>query len=356
MNTKKITPLFYLFLIGIFFESLDAFSLFSIPMPWIGVSIFIFVYVIYYFFGFEIEFNQFDSLRVLLLYITSVTLIRAVAYSPDLPEFATSTFTQYISLRLLKLLGFIAVIWFVYTLNHYFERDTIIKFISFIGITVSVLSLISYFSYIFDFQDFSRNRPGSGGWSQPIKRACSILRNYGTFREPSFLAVWLAPIIPLNFYLARKQSVWYGLSILPILAIILSRSLTGVISLILGILFASILWTLKNKNFDLLFIIPIILLLLSSFIGNSIGYKFPALDPSMCPPESPDKCNCSLYDDKLDEAKNSESVTKSLFERITLITRGGLDGFENITILNEYISGENIQIFGQGLGLSLIHI
>ncbi len=72
----------------------------------------------------------------------------------------------------------------------------------------------------------------------------------------------------------------------------------------------------------------------------------------MCPPESPDKCNCSLYDDKLDEAKNSESVTKSLFERITLITRGGLDGFENITILNEYISSENIQIFGQGLGIA----
>ena len=103
-------------------------------------------------------------------------------------------------------------------------------------------------------------------------------------------------LFPLNFYLARKQAIWYGLSILPILAIILSRSLTGVISLILGILFAAVLWTLKNKNFDLLFIIPIIFLLFSSFIGNSIGYKFPALDPSMCPPESPDKCNCSLYD------------------------------------------------------------
>ena len=72
----------------------------------------------------------------------------------------------------------------------------------------------------------------------------------------------------------------------------------------------------------------------------------------MCPPESPDKCNCSLYDDKLDEAKNSESVTKSVFERITLITRGGLDGFENISILNQYISSENFQIFGQGLGIA----
>ena len=105
MKTKKITPLFFLFLIGIFFESLDAFSLFSIPLPWIGISIFIFIYIIYYFFGFEIEFNHFDSLRILLLYFVSITLIRAVSYSPDLPEFATSTFTQYISLRLIKLLG-----------------------------------------------------------------------------------------------------------------------------------------------------------------------------------------------------------------------------------------------------------
>ena len=157
MKTKKITPLFYLFLIGIFFESLDAFNLFSIPLPWIGVSIFILIYVIYYVFGYEIEFNQFDSLRVLLLYFTSVTLIRAVA--PELPEFATSSFTQYISIRLLKLLGFIAVVWFVYTLSNYIERDTIIKFISVVGILVSLLSLISYFSYIFDFRTFQEIDP-----------------------------------------------------------------------------------------------------------------------------------------------------------------------------------------------------
>ena len=352
MKLKKITPLFYLFLIGILFEGLDAFTLFSIPLPWIGISIFVLIYIIYYFFGLEIEFNEFDSLRILLFYFISVTLIRAVSYNPDLPEFATSTFSQYVSLRLLKLLGFIAVIWFINTLSNYLERDTIIKFISYIGILVSLLSLISYSSYIFDFQDFSRNRPGSGGWSQPIKRACSILRNYGTFREPSFLAVWLASIIPLNFYLARKQSIWYGFSLLPILAIILSRSLTGVISLIIAILITTILWTIKNKKFEYLYFIPIVFILFSSFIGNSIGYKFPALDPSMCPPESPDKCNCSLYDDQLDEAKNSESVTKSIFERITLITRGGLDGFENINILNDYISNENLQIFGQGLGIA----
>ena len=35
-----------------------------------------------------------------------------------------------------------------------------------------------------------------------------------------------------------------------------------------------------------------------------------------------------------------------------MITRGGLDGFENISILNQYISSENFQIFGQGLGIA----
>jgi hypothetical protein len=86
-----------------------------------------------------------------------------------------------------------------------------------------------------------------------------------------------------------------------------------------------------------------------------MSYKFPALDPSMCPPESPDKCNCSLYDDKLDEAKNSESFTKSIFTRLTLISSGGIDAFENISFLKNYIVSENIKILGDGLGTSNIN-
>ena len=54
---------------------------------------------------------------------------------------------------------------------------------------------------------------GSGGWTQPIERACSILRNYGTFREPSFLAIWTVPFIPYFFYLGKKNKKWYFLSL-----------------------------------------------------------------------------------------------------------------------------------------------
>ncbi len=340
---------------GIFLEGLDAFSIYSIPVPWIGAVLIIGLYIINYYFGFEFEFDELPSLRIWLFYLSIVTLVRALSFNKLLPEFATTTFFEYISLRLIKLLIFITAIWAIHLLNKYFDKDKIIKYIAYAGVAISIFSLYSYFSYVFELPDFTRTRPGSGGWTQPIKRACSILRNYGTFREPSFLAAWSAPLIPLFFYLARKRNIWYLLSLIPIISIVLTRSLTGVVSLLATFILISLIWTIKKRSFNLSLLIPIIFLLLASVFSNNIAYKFPALDPSMCPPESPDKCNCSIYDDKLDEAKNSESVTKSIFSRLTLITSGGLGGFENISYLKEYLSSQNIKLIGEGIGIANIN-
>ena len=76
----------------------------------------------------------------------------------------------------------------------------------------------------------------------------------------------------------------------------------------------------------------------------------------MCPPESADKCDCSIYDDDQDLAKNSSNIYQSVFERFSIISSGGIGGFENIDILGKYISTQKLKIFGEGLGLSLIHI
>ena len=74
----------------------------------------------------------------------------------------------------------------------------------------------------------------------------------------------------------------------------------------------------------------------------------------MCPPESADKCNCSIYDDEQDLAKNSSNIYQSVFERFSIISSGGIGGFENIDILGEYISTRKFKIFGEGLGISNI--
>ena len=105
------------------------------------------------------------------------------------------------------------------------------------------------------------------------------------------------------------------------------------LSLVLMYLLASIL-------------IPILAILLTSLLSNNISYTFPALDPSMCPPNSADKCDCSIYDDELDEAKNTQNIAESIFSRASLLLRGGIDGFGNFPYLIEHLTSQGVNFFG----------
>ena len=354
MKIKKQNIVLSILLSSIFLEGLDAFSIFAVPFPWFGVSILLLIIPAYYVFNFDLSSLNFGSLKYWILYVVTVTIIKAISFDLEMPQYATSTYSQFISLRVTKIISFFIVVWIIQFLASYFTKDQLIEYIAYIGVIISVLSLYSYFSFFLDFPDFNRTRAGSGGWSQPIQRACSVLRNYGTFREPSFLAVWTVPFIPLNFYLARKNNKWYFLSILPILSLILTRSLTGVISVLVACLVVLFVYLLKTKKLELNFVYPIIMILFVSLIANNISFKFPPLDPSMCPPNSSDKCDCRIYDDSLDEAKNSENIAESIFSRATLIVGGGIDGFGNFSYLTNHILNENIKLFGDGLGSSNI--
>ena len=63
-----------------------------------------------------------------------------------MPEYATTTFSQYISLRILKLLGFIVAIWAVHLINVYLNKEKIIEYIVYVGVIISLLiSLFLFF-------------------------------------------------------------------------------------------------------------------------------------------------------------------------------------------------------------------
>ncbi len=354
MKIKNLNLPLLIFAIAFFLEGLDAFSIAKIPLSWIGILAYVFIFIYLKFtkkmeYIFEITF-----IKYFLYYLIFVTIIRAITFDLNMPEYASTSLAEYIGLRLLKILSFYTIISLTI---HFIKKkniDYVIKLFAYMAVFISLLSLYSYFSYIFDWTDFSRTRAGTGGWSQPIRRACSILRNYGTFREPSFLAVWVTPAIPLIFYLARKSKIWYLISLIPILSLVLTRSLTGIISVLFVFSIAILLDFYKNKTFNFLLVLPILFIFLMTIFGNNFGYKFPALDPSMCPPESADKCDCSIYDNEQDIAKNSSNVYQSVFNRISIIASGGIGGFENIDILSQYIGNSNLKIFGDGLGLSNI--
>ena len=349
---KKSNFLNIVFFLALFLEGLDAFSLFTIPLSWIGVVVFVSIYLYLKFVSKEGYIFDLIGIKYFLYYLVVVTLIRTITFDYDVPELATTNVYEYLALRLLKILSFYGVISITVWLTLKKGIEFVTQLIVYVGIAISLLSLYSYFSYVFDWSDFVRNRPGSGGWTQPIRRACSVLRNYGTFREPSFLAVWIAPIIPLIFKFARKNSIWYLVSIIPILSLVLTRSLTGVVSILLVFGLVFVFKLVRLKSFDFHLVIPVLLILLVSIFSNNLSYKFPALDPSMCPPESADKCNCSIYDDEQDKAKNSNNVFESIFNRVSIISSGGIGGFESIDILSQYIQSENLKIFGDGLGIS----
>ena len=337
-------------LIFIILEGLDAFSIRNIPIYWIGVSFLISVFGILYFSGFRISNLNLVNLRNWIIYGILITLVQSLFNDLVLPVYASTSYFQYISLRLLKLVLFLFII---YSFNYLFQKYSFEKIISYLLIScliISALSLISYFSYLIGYSDFPRNRSGSGGWTQPIERACSILRNYGTFREPSFLAIWTVPFLPYFFYLGKTNKKWYFLSLIPMLSITLSRSLTGYTALFVSSFLIFIVVFLVNKKIELNLIIMLGLFLITTFFSSSLSYQFP--------PETKE-CNISgecvcIAEDKLDELKNSENIPDATFGRFSEISSRGLDAFENTAFLIDYINNEGFSIFGDGFGHSNI--
>ena len=337
-------------LIFIILEGLDAFSIRNIPIYWIGVSFLISVFGILYFSGFRISNLNLVNLRNWIIYGILITLVQSLFNDLVLPVYASTSYFQYISLRLLKLVLFLFII---YSFNYLFQKYSFEKIISYLLIScliISALSLISYFSYLIGYSDFPRNRSGSGGWTQPIERACSILRNYGTFREPSFLAIWTVPFLPYFFYLGKTNKKWYFLSLIPMLSITLSRSLTGYTALFVSAFLIFIVVFLVNKKIELNLIIMLGLFLITTFFSSSLSYQFP--------PETKE-CNISgecvcIAEDKLDELKNSENIPNATFGRFSEISSRGLDAFENTAFLIDYINNEGFSIFGDGFGHSNI--
>ena len=337
-------------LIFIILEGLDAFSIRNIPIYWIGVSFLISVFGILYFSGFRISNLNLVNLRNWIIYGILITLVQSLFNDLVLPVYASTSYFQYISLRLLKLVLFLFII---YSFNYLFQKNSFEKIISYLLIScliISALSLISYFSYLIGYSDFPRNRSGSGGWTQPIERACSILRNYGTFREPSFLAIWTVPFMPYFFYLGKTNKKWYFLSLIPMLSITLSRSLTGYTALFVSAFLIFIVVFLVNKKIELNLIIMLGLFLITTLFSSSLSYQFP--------PETKE-CNISgecvcIAEDKLDELKNSENIPDATFGRFSEISSRGLDAFENTAFLIDYINNEGFSIFGDGFGHSNI--
>ena len=354
MILKNKNLIYLILFIAFLFNALDAFSIFGIPFPWLSTAIFILL-----FFNFFIDEKfKISSLTsqyfFWTLYCICITLIFLFFQYETLMTNSVANPLLYVSLRLLNFFSFFSIIYSVNKILNNDNTNKIIELISYASIIISILSLISYFSYVMNFPDLARNRMGTGIGFQSIVKACTVLRNYGTFREPSFLAIWIAPTIPLYFYNAREKKYWYVLSLLPITCLVLTRSLNGVVSFIIAAFLVFMLSSYKLSKLNLQLLIPIFVLITCLVFSNLFAYKFPPLDEDQCPPYSPDYCSCEYYDDDQDRAKNSTNIATSIFSRLFAVINSGIGSFESLNIVRENIYENNISILGSGLGISNI--
>ena len=349
-KAKKINISFLI--LSLIFTGLDAYTFQEIPFSWIGYAMSAIILLVI---GLD-KFKKFLYSKFLITYWIAyailITLIQYFNYSEEVPDLKYSSFDRYILLRLLVIIFFLFTLSNLYNISNHFSFEILAKIIIYSSLFISIMSLISYFSYVFEYSDFYRNRIGTNSNSiQKVLDACTILRNYGTFREPSFLAVWLSPTVPFYFFKFKESPKLQYLVLFPILSIVLSRSLTGIFGFTLAMFITFIFFAFKNsRNYYLLF--PIILILIFSTFGNSLTYKFPALDAAQCPPNSADKCDCSIYDDEEDLAKNSVNLNQSIFNRAKIIVTGGVSNFENISRINSYLGEKNVTLLGDGFGIA----
>ena len=144
MKIDKLNLPILLFTIAFFLEGLDAFSIFNIPLSWIGVVIYVLIFVYLKISGTRGYVFDLTLIKYFLYYLTLVTIIRAFTFEANMPEYATTSFIEFISLRILKIISFYSIVSLII---HFIKKknvDYVITLVAYIGVFISFLSLYSY--------------------------------------------------------------------------------------------------------------------------------------------------------------------------------------------------------------------
>ena len=141
MKIGKLNVPIFLFTIAFFLEGLDAFSIFNIPLSWIGVVIYVLIFVYLKISGTRGYVFDLTLIKYFLYYLTLVTIIRAFTFEANMPEYATTSFIEFISLRILKIISFYSIVSLII---HFIKK----KNVDYV-ITLVHMSVFLYLSYLY---------------------------------------------------------------------------------------------------------------------------------------------------------------------------------------------------------------
>lgn len=229
-----------IFILLFFMNALGAYSLLSVPLQWVSqVGIIgLFFWIISK--GKTPNFLGVTILLSLVCWAIFITVLKMIVSDASalMPPKATTGYLPYVSLRLINLLAFAAVINCSTWLLNKNQGRKIVDAISNIGVIISLYALYVYAAQVYGLPELPRSRQGTDGGEQLTHFTYAFHRAMGSFREPSHLAEWLLLPFMMTFASSGHKSL-KGLIIAA--TILLSGSLTGMLGVVGGFFIAATL-------------------------------------------------------------------------------------------------------------------
>ena len=196
--SNSMPELLYIFPLLLLF--LDSYQIFSIPLTWIGNGL-LFIIFVFTSLKNKIKLNQITL--ILILTSLSPTLINTSNIDVEL---------SYIFLRIFSFTAFVYILYITLNLNNHID---ILTALNKVYLVISIFSIYTFVSQIFNFYEPYRNRPGTGILGFDVQSnfwISSSHRMVGTFREPIFLVSLLFPAFLVLHHKFGVRAYFYLLS------------------------------------------------------------------------------------------------------------------------------------------------
>jgi hypothetical protein len=260
-KTQQLSPstrfILAAFAVLFFGNAMDAYQLFSIPVPWLAAlgQGMLCCYVLIRRKSFRLP--GIIPLLILVGWSVGVTVATSLLreYATIMPLDSTTSYGVFITLRIATLLAFVATIYVAY---HLLERGCwryLLKVLAVLGVIVSIVALYSYVAQVHGLPEIPRNRLGTGGGSVGVvSYTYPFHRATGTFREPGLLAAWL--ILPLAASVILRRRLFSVPSVLIGGVLLLTGSMAGILGVCVGAVAAILLvrprhWISWRRGLDL---------------------------------------------------------------------------------------------------------
>ena len=318
-------------------HSMGAYQVAGIPIPWLAEVLTIIIVLAI---GYKSKYYLFSGDKILIVligWLFFVTIINQLFfdYSEIMPPLATTSFPVFTSLRFLKLISLLCFLFGIYWLLMEGHIDSLILIIVVMGVGVSLFAIYVYVAQLLGLPEPIRTRLGTSGGVQHTVFTYAFHRAMGSFREPSHLAQWLVVPFFLSFLIPQKLK-GISFSVLIGTTILLTGSLTGIMSIIIGFISANLLINSTSILIGRFKLIDFFKNFVSLFLILFLGY-----------------CVFSLI--AYSNVESNVSLSAVIVGRVKTIIEGGLIA-SNRGYIYKWIQYTEVPNFGLGLGNSNIFI